>query len=68
VPYAWFGVQRPEALWQALVLLPAAPLGVWLGKQLHDRLDVRRLYFWCYLLVAAAGLKLLADSVIKLLA
>jgi uncharacterized protein len=68
VPYAWFGLQRPEALWQTLPLLPAIPLGVGVGKLLHDRLDADRLYFWCYLLVAAAGLKLLADSVIKLLA
>jgi uncharacterized membrane protein YfcA len=68
IPYIWFGIQRPEALWQTLPLLPAIPLGVWFGKVLHDRLDADRLYFWCYLLVAAAGLKLLADSLLKLLA
>jgi uncharacterized membrane protein YfcA len=66
IPYAWFGIQRPEALWQALPLLPAIPLGVWLGKRMHDRLDANRLYFWCYLLVGAAGFKLLVDSVSKL--
>ena len=68
MPYLWFGLQRPEAFWQALPLLPAIPLGVWIGKLMHDRLDADRLYFWCYLLVAAAGLKLLADSLVKLLA
>ena len=68
VPYVWFGIERPEAFWQALPLLPAIPLGVWLGKRLHDRLDEQRLYFWCYLLVGAAGLKLLADSLRQLLA
>lgn len=66
-PYIWFGIQRPEALWQSLPLLPAIPLGVWLGKVLHERLDADRLYFWCYLLVAAAGLKLLVDSTIQLI-
>jgi uncharacterized membrane protein YfcA len=66
LPYIWFGVQRPEALWQALPLLAVIPLGVWLGKVLHDRLDASRLYFWCYLLVAAAGMKLLIDSVLAL--
>jgi uncharacterized membrane protein YfcA len=66
VPYAWIGLQRPEALWQTLPLLPMVPLGVWVGKMLHDRLDEHRLYFWCYLLVGAAGLKLLVDSVAKL--
>lgn len=68
VPYIWFGLERPEAFWQALPLLPAIPLGVWLGKKLHDRLDEQRLYFWCYSLVGAAGLKLLADSVRQLTA
>ncbi len=68
VPYGWFGLQRPEALWQVLPLLPMVPLGVWIGKLLHDRLDEQRLYFWCYLLVGAAGLKLLIDSVLKLAA
>jgi uncharacterized protein len=66
IPYLWFGIQRPEAFWQALPLLPAIPLGVWVGKRMHDRLDADRLYFWCYVLVAAAGLKLLLDSALKL--
>jgi uncharacterized membrane protein YfcA len=68
VPYLWVGLERPQAFWQALPLLPAIPLGVWLGKRLHDRLDEQRLYFWCYVLVGAAGLKLLADSVRQILA
>jgi len=33
------------------------------GKYLHDRLDRRRLCFWCYLLLTAAALKLLYDAV-----
>ncbi len=68
VPYAWIGLQRPEALWKVLPLLPMVPLGVWLGKVMHDRLDEQRLYFWCYLLVGAAGLKLLTDSLLRLAA
>ena len=52
---------------RALPLLPAIPLGVWLGKRLHDRLDEQRLYFWCYVLVGAAGAKLLADSLRQML-
>ena len=68
VPYLWFGIHRPEALWQVLYLLPAVPFGVWLGKVMHDRLDEHKLYFWCYLLVGAAGLRLLFDSIMKLAA
>ena len=67
MPYIWFGIERPQAFWQALPLLPAIPLGVWLGKRLHDRLDEQRLYFWCYVLVGAAGAKLLADSLRQML-
>lgn len=66
IPYGWFGFHRPEALWQVLPLLPAVPLGVWIGKIMHNRLDERKLYFWCYLLVGAAGLRLLMDSVLRL--
>lgn len=67
IPYGWFGFHRPEALWQVLPLLPAVPLGVWIGKIMHDRLDERKLYFWCYLLVGAAGLRLLMDSALRLM-
>ncbi len=47
--------------------MPAVPLGVWAGKRLHDRLDEHRLYFWCYLLVGVAGLRLFVDSAMKLI-
>ncbi len=47
--------------------MPAIPLGVWAGKLLHDRMAEDRLYLFCYLLTAATGLKLLADSVRALL-
>jgi uncharacterized membrane protein YfcA len=66
IPYLWFGLRRPEALWQILPLLLAIPLGVWVGKIMHDRLDERKLYFWCYLLVGGAGLRLLVDSALRL--
>lgn len=63
VPYAWIGMAEPGVLWwKVLALLPAAPLGVWVGKLAHDRLDERRLYTACYLLVALAGANLLLDS------
>jgi uncharacterized protein len=66
IPYGWFGIQRPSALLDALVLLPAAPIGVWIGKVMHDHIDQRKLYFWCYLLVGVAGTKLLIDSILNL--
>ncbi len=40
-PYVALGLTRPQALWGALALAPAVPIGVWLGKRLHDRLRSR---------------------------
>lgn len=66
--YLWLTGLDPQTFTMAAVLMPAVPLGVYAGKLLHDRLDEKRLYFWCYLLIGLAGLRLLVDSVQKLLA
>jgi hypothetical protein len=51
----------------AMALMPAVPLGIWAAKRLHDRLDERRLYFWCCpRWWGIAGLRLLIDSAWKL--
>lgn len=36
-----------RVLLMAMALMPAVPLGIWAAKRLHDRLDERRLCFWC---------------------
>ena len=64
--YLWLSVNDLRVLLMAAALMPAVPLGVWAGKRLHDRLDERRLYFWCYLLVGVAGFRLFIDSALKL--
>jgi uncharacterized membrane protein YfcA len=66
--YCWISRDQPQTLWLTLIFLPAIPLGVWIGKRLHDRLDEYRLYLFCYLLMGAAGLRLLFDSLRALLA
>jgi len=66
-PYLALGLKQPQALWAALALLPAAPIGVWIGRWLHERLDQKRLFFACYLLLAVAALKLTADAALALL-
>jgi uncharacterized membrane protein YfcA len=63
VPYGILIWAQPRTLAVAAVLSPAVPLGVWAGQWLHHRLDQQRLFFWCYLLLAAAGAKLLFDAV-----
>lgn len=66
-PYLALGIDRPEALWAALALAPAAPVGVWLGRIVHERLEQRTLFFWCYVLLGIAALKLVGDATLALL-
>ncbi|MGI9379128.1 MAG: sulfite exporter TauE/SafE family protein [Methyloligellaceae bacterium] len=67
VPYLYLNLARPGLIWKSLVLLPVIPLAVWLGKVLHDRLPQKALYFWCYLLLTVAALKLTIDSIAALI-
>lgn len=62
VPYLMLGWARPQTLADALVLAPAVPFGVLAGVFLHRRLEQHRLFFWCYLLLFAAALKMVADA------
>jgi uncharacterized protein len=61
-PFILLGLERPAALAAALAFSPIVPFGVWAGKALHDRMDQRKLYFWCYLLLLGTGTKLLLDA------
>lgn len=61
-PYSLLAFAKPETLVQAAVLAPVVPLGVWLGKYAHDRLDQGRLFFWCYVILVVAAVKLLYDA------
>jgi uncharacterized protein len=62
-PFVQLGLDRPLALAAALAFAPVAPVGIWAGKALHDRLDQQKLYVWCHALLLVAGLKLLWDAV-----
>lgn len=66
-PYLLLGLGRPETLWAAAALAPAAPLGIWLGRIVHDRLEQKTLFFWCYVLLSLAALKLTVDATLALL-
>ncbi|MEZ2405266.1 hypothetical protein GGC47_000493 [Bosea sp. OAE752] len=66
-PYFSLGLKHTEALWGALALAPAVPIGIWLGRVLHDRLEQKALFFWCYALLAVAALKLTADAALALM-
>ena len=63
VPYTWLGQFSAENLKTSLLLLPLAPLGMWLGIWLHRIVPEALFYRICYLLLFLAGLKLLYDGV-----
>ncbi len=55
---------KPDGFyWLMLACLPAIPLAVGLGWQMHNRLSEKRLFQLCYALLAATSLKLLWDGV-----
>jgi uncharacterized membrane protein YfcA len=66
VPYGLLAWATPRTMLAAAVLAPVVPLGVWFGKWLHNRLEQRRLFFWCYILLLAAAAKMLFDAVTAL--
>jgi uncharacterized membrane protein YfcA len=66
-PYLMLGLEHPEALWGALALAPAVPLGIWLGHVVHRRLDQKKLFLCCYALLTVAALKLTVDAALALL-
>ena len=62
VPYAWLGLLDARNLATSLVLMPLAPLGVWIGVRLVDRVSTRWFYRLAYAGMLLTGIKLLSDS------
>ncbi|HET9576855.1 MAG TPA: sulfite exporter TauE/SafE family protein [Usitatibacter sp.] len=67
-PYAWLGLFDAGTLYTALVLLPLAPLGIWLGIFTMRRLSQDAFYRVCYALLLVVGAKILWDGVAQLAA
>jgi uncharacterized protein len=61
-PYAQLGLWEPRNLLTSLVLLPLAPLGVWLGVKALRRIDNTWFYRLAYAGMALTGVKLLWDG------
>jgi uncharacterized protein len=51
-----------DTLMTASLLIPAVPIGVFIGKQIHNRINADTFYKVCYALLIPIGLKLLADG------
>lgn len=61
-PYLWLGQFSTENLSTSLVLMPAVPLGVWIGWTLIKHIDAETFYKVCYVLLFVAGIKLIYDG------
>ena len=63
VPYASLGQLSAENLVASLVLAPLAPVGIWLGYWLHNKVSDRLFFRFAYLLLFAVSLKLISDGI-----
>jgi uncharacterized membrane protein YfcA len=62
IPYAWLGLFDWRNMATALVLLPFAPMGVWIGIRIARRIDPVWFYRFVYLGMLLTGLKLVWDG------
>lgn len=61
-PYAWLGQWSADNLLTSFVLLPLAPIGVLLGRRLHDRINDKVFFRVVHGSLFVIGVKLLYDS------
>ncbi|HEX5738238.1 MAG TPA: sulfite exporter TauE/SafE family protein [Hydrogenophaga sp.] len=62
IPYAWLGLLDLRNMTTSLVLLPFAPIGVWLGVRIAHRIKPKLFYRLIYAGMLLTGLKLLWDA------
>ena len=62
VPYAWLGLIDVRNMATSVVLLPVAPLGVWIGIRIARRIDPLWFYRFVYLGMLLTGVKLVWDG------
>jgi uncharacterized membrane protein YfcA len=63
IPYAWLGLLDWRNFATSMVLLPIAPIGVWVGVRLARRISQVLFYRILYLGMFLTGIKLLSDAV-----
>ncbi|WP_210541917.1 sulfite exporter TauE/SafE family protein [Rhodoferax sp. PAMC 29310] len=63
IPYAWLGLLDTRNMATSLVLLPIAPIGVWIGVGLARRISRVLFYRFLYTGMALTGIKLIWDAV-----
>lgn len=65
VPYAWLGLLDLRNLLTSLVLMPLAPLGVFIGVRIARRIDAVLFYRLVYVGMFATGSKLVWDALMR---
>ena len=61
-PYAWLGLLNWENLITSLVLMPLAPMGVWLGVRIARTINMTLFYRLVYLGMFLTSIKLIWDG------
>lgn len=62
LPYAYLGLFDFSNLTRSLLLAPLAPVGIWLGLQVHRWLNDRMFYHLVHALLFLTGVKLVIDG------
>ena len=62
IPYAWLGLLDMRNMTTSLVLLPLAPIGVWIGVRMARRISPVVFYRFLYAGMFLTGVKLLWDG------
>jgi uncharacterized membrane protein YfcA len=62
IPYGMLGLLNMENFATAMVLLPLAPLGVWVGVRMARKIDPVVFYRVAYVGMALTGIKLTWDG------
>ena len=62
LPYAWLGLLDTRNFATSLVLLPLAPVGVWVGVRIAKSISPVLFYRFIYVGMALTGVKLLWDA------
>jgi uncharacterized membrane protein YfcA len=68
LPYWWLGLLNAGNMETAAVLIPLAPVGIWIGMWLRDRVPQGIFYDLIHLSLIATGGKLIYDGLKPLLA
>jgi uncharacterized membrane protein YfcA len=64
IPYAWLGLLDMRNMATSVVLLPLAPVGVWIGVRMARKISQQLFYRFLYLGMFLTGVKLLWDGLV----